>query len=333
MSQKYRVVITDFISGDLSPEQQILGGLATVEALDAHSPADLVGKIEDVDGIMLYHNLALREETLKRLTKCRIIVRCGVGVDNIDRPFARSKGITLANVPDYGTEEVADSALALTLSLLRGTHTLNSILQENPQACWSYSHVAPLHRIRGKTFGMVALGRIGIAAALRAKAFGMRVVFYDPYVSSGMDKALGIERADTLDELLRQSFVLSIHCPLTPETHHLIGKKELERMPAGGYLVNTARGAVVDSAAVIESIANGHLAGAGLDVLAQEPPPADDPLIVAWRDPKHPVHHRVIINPHSAFYSVEGLMDMRIKGAQAIRKAFMGQPVPNIVDW
>lgn len=333
MSQKYRVVITDFISGDLSPEQQILGGLATVDALDAHSPADLHGKIEDVDGIMLYHNLALREETLKRLTKCRIIVRCGVGVDNIDRPYARSKGIILANVPDYGTEEVADSALALTLSLLRGTHTLNSILQENPQASWSYSHVAPLHRIRGKTFGMVALGRIGMAAALRAKAFGMRVVFYDPYVSSGMDKALGIERADTLDELLRQSFVLSIHCPLTPETHHLIGKKELERMPPGGYLVNTARGAVVDSAAVIECIANGHLAGAGLDVLAQEPPPADDPLIVAWRDPNHPVHHRVIINPHSAFYSVEGLMDMRIKGAQAIRKAFMGQPVPNIVDW
>ncbi len=331
MTQKYRVVITDFINGDLSTEQEILGGLATVEALDAYSEADLIGKIEEADGIMLYHNLSLRAETINRLKHCKLIVRCGVGVDNVDRTLARSRGIPVANVPDYGTEEVADSALALTLSLTRGSHTLNSILRENPET-WSYSHVAPLHRLRGRTFGMVALGRIGIATALRAKAFGMRVVFFDPYVSDGMDKALGIHRAESLEELLRQTFVLSIHCPLTPETRHLIGKKEIERMPQGGYVVNTARGAVLDTAAVVECIASGHLAGAGIDVLAHEPPPLDDPLITAWRDPKHPVHHRVIVNPHSAFYSLEGLMDMRIKGSQAIRKALMDQPIANVVN-
>ncbi len=160
----------------------------------------------------------------------------------------------------------------------------------------------------------------------------MDVRFYDPLKPDGYDKALGIQRVDTLDELLSASFVLSLHCPLTPATKGLIDAAAIAKMPGGSFLVNTARGAIVDTSAIPGAIASGQLAGAAIDVLAVEPPAKDDPLILAWRDPKHPAHHRLIVNPHSAFYSEEGLMDMRIKGSEACRKALLGQPLLNVVN-
>ena len=332
MSKRFQIVITDFITGPTEPENRILGELADIRALDAYSEQDLVGRIEDADAVMLYHNLSLTRSSIERLKHCRLIVRCGVGVDNVDRAYARERGIPVANVPDYGSEEVADSAIGLMLALVRGIAPLNSLLREKPALDWTYTPVAPLYRLRGRIFAVLGLGRIGTAAALRAKAFGMDVVFFDPFKPDGYDKALGIRRADTLDELLQQAFVLSLHCPLTPETKNIIDAAAIAKLPRGAYLVNTARGAVVDTAAIAGAIASGQLAGAGIDVLPQEPPAAGDPFIAAWRDPNHPAHHRVIINPHSAFYSVEGLLDMRVKGSQACRKALLGLPLLNLVN-
>jgi C-terminal binding protein len=332
MSQRFQVVITDFITGAAEPESRVLGDVADVTALDAYSENELVGKIEGAHAVMLYHNLSLTRFTIERLVQCKLIVRCGVGYDNVDRLFARHRGISVANVPDYGTEEVADSAIGLTLALTRGIAPLNSQLRANPTAAWMHTSVAPLYRLRGRVFAIVGLGRIGSAAALRAKALGMDVAFYDPLKPDGYDKAIGIRRVDTLDELLKQAFVLSLHCPLTPETRSLIDAAAIAKLPHGSFLVNTARGAVVDTAAIPDAIASGRLAGAGIDVIATEPPRADDPLIKAWRDPKHPAHHRVIVNPHSAFYSEEGLLDMRIKGSQACRKALLGLPLLNVVN-
>jgi C-terminal binding protein len=331
MSERARVVITDFIADDLQPERSILGELAEVVALNAYSESELVGQIESADAIMLYHHLALHRASIERLTRCRLIVRCGVGIDNVDHEFARRRGIAVANVPDYGTEEVADSAIGLMLALTRGIAPLNSRLRLG-QAAWSYTLAAPLRRLRGRVFAIVGLGRIGTAAALRAKALGMEVVYYDPYRPDGTDKALGVRRAESLAELLAEAFVLSLHCPLTSQTERLIDGRALAQLPRGAYLVNTARGGIVDLPAVLAALANGHLAGAGLDVLPQEPPAPDDPLLVAWRDPSHPAHDRLILNPHAAFYSEEGLLDMRIKGAQACRKALLGLPIPNVVN-
>ena len=282
--------------------------------------------------VMLYHNISLTRFTIERLKHCKLIVRCGVGYDNVDRLFARERGIPVANVPDYGTEEVADSAIGLMLALARGIAPLNSLLRADPAAAGRYTQVAPLHRLRGRVFAIVGLGRIGSATALRAKALGMDVVFYDPLKPDGYDKAIGIRRADTLDELLKQAFVVSLHCPLTPETKGMIDAAAIAKLPRGSFLVNTARGAVVDTSAIPGAIASGQLAGAGIDVIPIEPPPAGDPLIEAWRNPKHPAHHRVIVNPHSAFYSEEGLLDMRIKGSQACRKALLGLPLLNVVN-
>ncbi len=331
MSQRAKVVVTDFVTEPLEDERRILGDVADVAALNAFSEEDLVGRIEEADAIMLYHFISITERTIQRLEKCRLIVRCGAGFDNVDRAVARARGIDVANVPDYGTEDVADSAIGMMLTLTRGIHYLNDRLQLG-LGPWTYTQAQPLHRLRGRVFGIIGLGRIGMATALRARAFGMDVAFYDPFAAQGCDKSLGIRCVESLTELLQQSHVVSLHCPLTPETRHILNRESIAKMRPGSYVVNTSRGAVVDVVAVLEAVTSGHLRGAGIDVLETEPPPADHPLILAWRDPGHPAHGRIIINPHAAFYSEEGLLDMRIKGSRNCRRVLLGQAPCNVVN-
>lgn len=331
MNQRAKLVVTDFISEPLDHERRILGDLADVVPLNAFSEDDLVGRIEDADAVMLYHFIGLSARTIQRLEKCKLIVRCGVGYDNVDHRFARERGIAVANVPDYGTEDVADSAIGMMLTLTRGVHFLNSRLQHG-HGPWIYTQVQPVHRLRGRIFGIVGIGRIGTATALRAKALGMDVAYYDPFVPQGRDKSLGVRSVETLEELLGQADVVSLHCPLTPETKHLINRQTIAQMRPGSFLVNTARGGAVDVLAVLEAVTSGHLRGAAIDVLETEPPLDDHPLIVAWRDPNHPAHDRIILNPHSAFYSEEGLLDMRIKGSQNCRRVLLGQKPYNVVN-
>jgi D-3-phosphoglycerate dehydrogenase/C-terminal binding protein len=324
------VVITDYIR-DPVEETRILADMADVIAANAKAETDLWGVVEDADALMVYHFVEVTEPLLARLQRCRLIVRCGVGYDNVDLQAARNRGVPVANVPDYGTEEVADSAIGLMLCLTRGIAMLERRTRDC-RASWDPLEAGPLRRLRGRVFGIVGLGRIGKATALRAKALGMDVVFYDPYLPDGTDKSLGVRRVETLDELLACSNVLSMHCPLSDETHHLISRDTLARLPAGAYLINTSRGGVVNSHEVLESITDGHLAGAALDVLEAEPPACDDPLILAWRDTQHPAHDRLILTPHAAFYSVEGLLDMRIKGSRNVRRVLQGQPPRNVVN-
>jgi D-3-phosphoglycerate dehydrogenase/C-terminal binding protein len=315
----------------LEIERTVLGDLAEVEALDAHDESELAGRVENADAVMLYHAIGLSARTIGRLEHCRAIVRCGAGYDNVDCDAARRCGIPVANVPDYGTEEVADSAIGLMLALTRGITALNTRLRTG-DGVWDYSLTAPLYRLRNQVFAIIGLGRIGTATAVRAKAFGMDVCFYDPYKPDGYDKALGLHRARRLEELLERAHVVSLHCPLTEETRHMMNDSSISLMPKGSYLLNTARGAVLDTAAIPGAIASGQLAGAGIDVLEREPPSDHDPLLQAWRDPNHPAYERVLINPHSAFYSEEGLEEMRRKGAEECRRALLGEPLRNVVN-
>jgi len=325
------VVVTDFITPPLKHEERILGDIADVVTLNAYSEADLVGRIEEADAIMLYHFISITRQTIEKLKKCKLIVRCGVGFDNVDRAAARERGIPVANVPDYGTEEVADSAMAMTLTLMRGVSYMNSRLQDK-QGHWIYQQVRPLHRLRGQKMGLIGLGCIGMAMAQRAKAMGFEVLFYDPYVKDGMDKALGVTRCETLEEMLPRVNVVSVHCPRTAETQHILNAQTIAMLPKGAYLVNTARGGCVDVYAVQAAIESEHLRGAGIDVLEVEPPTENDPLITAWRTPGTLAHDRIIINPHSAFYSEEGLDDMRIKGSENCRRVLQGKPPRNVVN-
>lgn len=326
-----KVVITDLITEPLDYERSVLDGHAEVDALDAMSEEALVGRIEDADVVMVYHYFKFTRASIERLGNCKAIIRPGVGYDGIDCEAAREKGIPVCNVPDYGTEEVADSAIGMALSLARGTHFLNSRLKRGVGE-WNVDQAAPISRLRGRVFGIVGCGRIGTAAALRAKAFGFAVLFYDPFLPDGVDKALGIRRVDSLAELLRQSFLVSVHCPLNGETRDMIGPEEIAKMPAGSFLVNTARGGIVDTAAVVSALESGHLAGAGIDVLEKEPPPEDSVVLTAWRNPDHPAHDRLLLNPHTAFYCEEGCEEFRIKGAQEALRALRGEPLRNVVN-
>jgi len=331
MSTRPQVMITDFVAGPLETERRILGDIADIVALDASSEEEILDRIGEADAIMMYHTVSITAKTIERLKHCKLIVRCGVGYDNVDWRLARQRGIDVANVPDYGTEEVADSAIGMMLALTRGIHLFNSRLREN-RGEWLYKQAMPIWRLRGRVFGIIGLGRIGTAAALRAKALGMDVVFYDPYAPDGRDKSIGVRRVEDLDSLLAQSHVLSPHCPLTPETQHIVNAAAIAKMPAGSFLVNTSRGGVVDVSAIPDALSSGHLAGAAIDVLEIEPPPEYYPLLEAWRDPHNVAYDRLIVNPHAAFYSEEGMQDMRTKGSEACRKALLGQPLRNIVN-
>ena len=326
-----KVIITDFIIEPLAFERDVLGEEAEIVALGAMNEEELAGQIEDAAAIICYHYLSITRKTLAHLQNCKAIVRGGVGYDNIDHVTARSHGIPVCNVPDYGTEEVADSALGMMLALARGTHFLHSRLRREV-GDWSVEQAQPIPRLRGRTVGIIGCGRIGSAVALRAKAFGLQVIFYDPYVPDGLDKALGIRRVDSLGELLAQSYIVSLHCPLTPETTNIVGTDELAAMPPGSFLVNTARGGVVDTAAVVDSLAAGHLRGAGIDVLEEEPPAEDSPILQAWRDSGHPAHDRLLLNPHAAFYCEEGGEEFRSKAARECLRAIRGEPLRNVVN-
>ena len=326
-----RVVVTDHIVEPLDVERSVLETVASVEALDLRSASELDGRIEDADALMVYHYVRLGREIIERLQTCRVIVRPGVGFDNIDIVAARERGIPVCNVPDYGTEEVADSTLGMALSLARGIHHFDTRLRRGNDL-WSPVIGAPIHRLRDQVYFIVGLGRIGSAVAVRAKAFGFDVAFYDPYVKDGLDKALGIRRVERLEEGLSSAMIVSLHCPLDTATRHLIDAPALAALPRGAFLVNTARGGVVDSAAVVDALASGRLGGAALDVLEQEPPDPQSPLIRAWRDPHHPAHDRLILNPHGAFYSEEGTTEFRRKGALEVRRALLGEPLRNVVN-
>ncbi len=330
MSKPNKVVITDFIP-DTSAEREVLGDLADVVALNATSEEEVLEGVADADAILLYHLISLTKKSISRLEKCRLIVRAGVGYDNVDWKLARERGIDVCNVPDYGTEDVADSAIGLMLSLTRGIHFHNSRLRRG-LGQWGYSEYPAVSRLRGRTFGIIGLGRIGTAAALRAKALGMKVVFYDPYARDGMDKAVGAQRAETMAELFAQTHVLSPHCPLTSETRHIVNADTIARLPKGSYVVNTARGGVVDVEAILDAVTSGQLAGAGIDVLETEPPSGEEPFIQAWRDPEHPAHDRIIVNPHTAFYCEEGLGEMRMKAVHNVARVLRGEAPRNLVN-
>ena len=265
--------------------------------------------------------------------KLRAVCRMGVGYDNIDRVEAAKRQVMVLNVPDYGTTEVADHAISLAMALRRGLLMHLEAQRADPPAVWRYINDPLLKRSSVQTFGIVGMGRIATAVALRAKAFGFRVVFFDPYLPNGVELGLGIQRAATLEDLLRQTDTLSIHVPLTPETRGMISTPQLSLLPKGAVLVNTARGPIVDIDAIPPLLKSGHLAGVGLDVVPVEPPVEPVPeLIRAYRAREPWTIGRLIITPHSAFYTPQAWDDIRSKSAETMRAALLGPKAQNVID-
>ena len=246
----------------------------------------------------------------------RVLVRMGVGYDSLDIAKWGRAGVAVCNVPDYGTSEVADHAMALTLALARGTETYHSRLVAG--GAWGWAGAPCVRRLRGTVFGVVGLGRIGLAAALRARAFGMELAFYDPYAPNGLEIAVGARRVNSLPELLAMSGVVSIHAPLGPETRGMVNREALAAANPDLLLVNTARGAIVDVDALCDALEAGRIAGAALDVLPEEPIPQDHRLLRAVREGAPWAVGRVVLTPHAAFYSPDAMADMRRKSWEVI---------------
>ncbi len=296
-----------------------LSAAADVRTFRLDFNAPLPAEVRAADALILWHNVACTAEVIASLTNCRVLIRNGVGYDSVDTQAATRRGIPVCNVPDYGTEEVADHTIALALALCRQLFPLDA---EAKRLGWRIEVAPKLRRLSSLTFGIVGLGRIGTATALRAKALGFKVVFHDPLLANGAHKALGIQRAPSLEALLEQSDVLSLHCPSSAATRGMIGEAELRRLRPTSFVVNTARGDLVQKAPLLRALREGRLAGAGLDVVEDEP----------LRTAEEAATPNLIVTCHAAFCSPEGMIEMRTTSARIARAALLGQPVWNRVN-
>jgi len=271
----------------------------------------------DADALLATY-AKITAEMIRQMTRCRIISRFGIGVDNVDILAASERGIVVTKVPDYCIDEVSDHTMALLLSAVRKIPFANSMVHAGK---WEMPAVVPIHRLRGTVLGLVGFGRIPQLVAPKAKSFGMRVVSHDPYIPKDIFERAGVESVE-FAELLKISDYVSIHSPLLPETEGLFNAGAFRQMKPHAYLINTARGPIVDEAALAQALDAGQLAGAALDVMPKEPP-TDSPLFG---------RANVIITPHTSFYSEESLVDLQTKAAEEVVRVLKGEAPKNPVN-
>ena len=309
------IAVTDSPFPSLDPAKAALARVDP-ELRMAKSPSadDILAVARDADAVLVTY-AKLPGDLLRELKRCKVIGRFGLGVDNIDIPAAGALGITVTYVPDYCMQEVSDHAMALLLSLVRKVPLSNTLVQSGR---WEVPPVVPIHRLSGRVLGLVGFGNIPRTLAPKAKAFGLRVVTHDPYVSADVLGKAGVESVG-FDELLAMSDFVSIHAPLLPATRGLFNAEVFRKMKKGALLINTARGPLVDETALIAALDSGYLGGAALDVVTTEPLAQDSKLL--GRD-------NVILTPHTAFYSVEALDELQTKCATDVARVLSGeQPV------
>jgi phosphoglycerate dehydrogenase-like enzyme len=318
---------------DAQIEREVLGGVADVvvhrERIAERIQSDDWG---GADALIVYYGVPVDRPLVERLDSCRIMVRAGVGYDHIDIAACAERGIPVCNVPDYGTTEVADHAIALTLALARGLVSYHARLLADPVAGWHWLGPPLVRRLRGGTFGIVGLGRIGTATSRRASALDMEVCFYDPYLPDGTELAHGYRRCASLHALLAAADVISLHCPLTEHNRHMIDAVALAAIKPGTLLINTARGALVDLTALEAALRDGQLGGAGLDVLPDEPPDPEHSLVQAFRRREPGLDGRLLLTPHVAWFSSAGRADLRRKSAETVRDFLLAGRLRNCVN-
>jgi D-3-phosphoglycerate dehydrogenase / 2-oxoglutarate reductase len=306
------IAITDSPFPSLDPAKKALARLdPEYRMANSASEADILAVAQDADAVLVTY-AKLTGGLLRQLKKCKAIGRFGLGVDNIDLPAAKECGIAVNYVPDYCLREVSDHAMALLLALARKVTLSNTLVQSGR---WEVPPIVPLRRLEGQVLGLVGFGNIPRALAPKAKAFGLKVIAFDPYIVKEAADAAGVESV-SFDELLARSDFISVHAPLQPATRGLINAKALAKMKKGAFLINTARGPLVDEAALIAALEAGQIGGAALDVVPVEPLAKDSPLL--GRD-------NVILTPHTGFYSVEALEELQTKCASDVARVLSGE--------
>jgi D-3-phosphoglycerate dehydrogenase / 2-oxoglutarate reductase len=307
-----KVVLTDQAFPTVDVERRILGSIdANLEILEDSSADSIATRARDAEAILTTY-APIGADLMGSLERCRIISRYGIGVDNIDLEAAKDKGIVVTNVPDYCVEEVADHTIALLLAVTRkvvkGDHVVRS-------GGWGIAELREVHRLRGHTLGLVGFGHIGRAVGLRAAAFGLNLRVYDPYLSADATRGLDVSRSDDLEDLLRAADIVSIHAPLVADTRGMFGAQTISAMKPGAVLLNTSRGPIVETKALVDALRSGHVAAAALDVFDSEPP---DASLFEGLD-------NLVATPHSAFYSEEAIEESQTKASEAIVAVLKGE--------
>jgi D-3-phosphoglycerate dehydrogenase len=306
------IAVTDSVFPSLDPAKLALARLnPTYRMSKSVNADDIVAVARDADAVLVTY-AKLTREVLMQLTRCRAIGRFGLGVDNIDLVTAKEKGIAVNYVPDYCIREVSDHAMALLLALIRKIPLSNKLVQSGR---WEMPAIVPIRRIEGTVLGLIGFGHIPRLVAPKAQAFGMKVMAYDPFAKPEVFKAADVESVD-FDTLLQTSDYVSVHAPLLPVTRDMMNAAAFAKMKKGAYIVNTARGPLIDESALVAALDSGHVGGAGLDVVAVEPLAKDSPLL--GRD-------NVIISPHTAFYSIEALNELQTKCAADVARVLSGE--------
>jgi D-3-phosphoglycerate dehydrogenase len=297
---------------DVDDERKVLEayGATVIAALNPDSP-DAEANYADCDALMVTIQ-PVSAELMDRMPKCKIICRIGTGLDAIDIPAATERGIWVTNVPDYSIDEVSSHAMAFTLALARNLFRHRAMSQTGT---WRYETERPIARIAGQTMGILGIGRIGGASARKAQGLGFNVIAHDPYVSDERFAELGVRKVD-FDTLLAESDFITLHVPLNDGTRKIIDAAALAKMKPTAFLVNTARGEVVDIPALVDAVRNNVIAGAGIDVLDVEPPPPDYPIL-------H--EESILVTPHIGWASTESGHDVRIRGAEDVVLVFQGK--------
>jgi D-3-phosphoglycerate dehydrogenase / 2-oxoglutarate reductase len=312
------VGVSDSVFPNLDPAREVLEKIGgELRLAQDFTPEAILRVAADADALLVTY-AKITAEMIRQMKRCRIISRFGIGVDNVDIAAATSAGIVVTKVPDYCIDEVSDHAMAMLLALVRKIPYANSLVHAGR---WEMPAVVPIHRLRGSVLGLVGFGRIPQLVAPKAQAFSIKVISFDPYISMEVMTRASVEKVE-FDELLKRSDYVSIHSPLLPETRHLFGAEVFRKMKPTAYLVNTARGPIVDEAALAHALDAQQIAGAALDVLSQEPP-AGSPLF--GRD-------NVILTPHTSFYSVESLVELQVKAAEEVVRVMTRQTPRNPVN-
>ncbi|WEX90039.1 C-terminal binding protein [Sinorhizobium garamanticum] len=325
MARKPKVVITDYDYGNLDIELPILEAAgARVVALQAKSEEELFEEARDCDAIMNQY-ARVGSATIDRMERCRVIARYGVGVDIVDVEAATRKGILVTNVRDYCTDEVADHAIALWLALARKLIRYDAAIRNG---IWRWQTGKPVCRLKGRTMGIVSFGKIGQAIAERAKAFGVTIIAYDPYLAEGIAEAKGVALVGK-DEILARSDYLMMQVPMTAESHHFLGEAELAKMRKDAIIVNTGRGPTIDNCALAKALAEGRIAGAGLDDLEEEPAKLRN-----WNPSSNPLFslENLIVTSHVAYYSEESIRLARETAASEVARVLKGERPLNPVN-
>ncbi len=318
MADKAKVVITDYVWESLDVEKRILGKLAHLTALRTKTPDEFLGEAVDCDALLNTYAGAITAETMARMPKCKIIARYGIGVDTIDLVAATAAGIIVTNNPTYCIEEVAEHTMALLLACARKIPFYDRAVRAGN---WAVPPGKPMFRMAGSTIGLVGFGNIARQVAVRAAAFGMRVLYADPVVKEGQFKVPG--KKVTLEKLLKESDFVSVHPPLTPKTRGMINDDAFLMMKSNAFLINCSRGPVVDTAALVRALDERKIAGCALDTIDPEPLPEPHPL--RGRE-------NVIVTPHAAWYSEKAMVGLQEGAPNEVRRVLTGEWPVNVVN-